>query len=132
MKKFFASQPTRIFDKFNPRWDRNKWMNPIYVNAVQREMNNVLRVRGYVTLNEVLEALGFERTIEGGMRGWIRDVDPSEGDGYIDFGIWAEGLSRGKDWLQGGVDAMKLYFNVDRVDVSMPRRVKQLRAEGKI
>jgi hypothetical protein len=105
--------------------------NPVYVAWVQDELNSRLRVRGYVSANEALKLLGFACTVEGGQAGWIRDHE-GEGDGYIDLGIWVHGFLWGRDWLQGKIDAMPLYFNVDRTIVSMPRRIKKLKEEGKI
>ncbi len=132
MNKLLASRPHRCFDKHNPYWDDRRRENALFVHSVQRYLNDLLRVRGYVSLNEALELLGFERTIRGGQQGWIRDVDPEEGDGYIDFGVWAEGFARGKEWLNGDLDVKVLYFNVDRVTISMPRRIRKLKAEGEI
>ena len=133
MKKFLALRHTRVFDKYNPRWDnQNLRRNPLYVSYVQSELNLLLRIRGYVSLNEALELLGFERTIRGGQAGWLRDPDPGEGDGRIDFGVWEEGFHRGKEWLHGELDAIRLYFNVDPVTVSMPRRIKKLKEEGRL
>lgn len=132
MKKNHASQYRRVFDKFNPFWNPDLKHNAMHVHYVQSRLNAQLRVRGYVSLNDALELLGFERTIRGGQAGWIRDVDPDEGDGYIQFGVWAEGFARGKAWLNGELDVMTLYFNVDRVTVSMPRRIRKLKEEGKI
>jgi hypothetical protein len=79
-----------------------------------------------------LELLGFERTIEGGMNGWVRTPDPGEGDGYIYFGVWDRGIAHGKDWIAGKLDVMTLSFNVDKTRISLPRRVRKLRREGKI
>lgn len=122
----------RVFDRTNAHWDdTNRIRNALYVRWVQNELNDRLRVRGYVTANEALELLGFERTIKGGQAGWVRDHD-GDGDGYINFGIWAHGFLWGKDWLHGKIDAMPLYLNVDRVTISMPRRIKKLKSEGKI
>ncbi|QEQ93918.1 hypothetical protein SEA_KARDASHIAN_53 [Streptomyces phage Kardashian] len=133
MNRLLAQRPYRVFDKHNPFWNgQDRKQNPKYVHYVQTRLNDILRVRGYVSLNEALELLGFERTVRAGQQGWIRDVDPEEGDGHIDFGVWAEGFARGKDWLNGDLDTKTLYFNVDRVTISMPRRIKKLRAEGKI
>lgn len=121
-----------VFNKHNVHWDAtNRMRNPLYVNWVQNELNNRLKVRGYVTANEALELLGFERTVKGGQAGWVRDHG-GEGDGYVDFGIWAHGFLWGKAWLHGEIDAMPLYLNVDRVTISIPRRIKKLRSEGKI
>lgn len=97
---------------------------------IQMQLNDLLRVRGYVSLNEALELLGFERTVAGGMNGWIRDS--REGDGYIYFGVWDQGLVHGKDWIRGDLDVMTISFNVDRSPVSFPRRVKKYLKEGKV
>lgn len=133
MKNLRASTQHRLFDKTSFRWDNyDRKQNPLYLNMVQRAMNELLLIRGYVSLNEVLHFIGLEPSIRGGQAGWIRDVDPTEGDGYIDFGIWAEGFARGKDWLHGDLDVIMLYFNVDRVAISMPRRIKKLREEGRL
>lgn len=133
MNRLLASRPTRWFDKHNPFWnEEDRKQNARFVHYVQSHLNDLLRARGYVSLNEALELLGFERTVRGGQQGWVRDPEPDEGDGYIDFGVWAEGFARGKEWLNGDLDVMTLYFNVDRVTISMPRRIRKLKAEGKI
>jgi hypothetical protein len=99
---------------------------------VQQQLNDLLKIRGYVLLNDALRMLGFPVTVEGGMIGWLRDSDPSEGDGYIHFGVWDEGLVRGKDWIQGNVEVLPIRFNVDRSPYSLTSRVKKLRAEGRL
>lgn len=122
----------RVFDKHNPHWNsQNRIRNALYVSWVEDVLNRRLRVRGYVSANEALELLGFERTVKGGQAGWIRDHD-GEGDGYIDLGTWAEGFHHGKDWLHGRLDVMTIRLNVDRVTISMPRRIQKLKAEGKL
>lgn len=129
----FASGHSRWFDKFNPKWDdRNRKKNPIFVAMVQDHLNDLLQVQGYVNLNTAFELLGFPRTISGGQNGWLRDVEPDEGDGYIYFGVWDQGFAHGKDWMHGKLDGTTISFNVDRVRESMPRRVKRQIEEGKI
>jgi hypothetical protein len=131
--KSFASGHYRWFDKTNPYWNnQDRRQNPIFVSRVQEHLNALLRARGYVPLNEALELLGFERTIVGGMNGWVQNPGPEEGDGYIYFGVWDRGMAYGKDWISGKLDVMTLTFNVDRSEISLPRRVKKLRMEGKI
>jgi len=121
-----------VFDKYNPHWDENNRIrNPLYVRWVQNELSQRLMTRGYVSANEALELLGFDRTVKGGQAGWVRDHN-GEGDGYIDFGVWANGFAFGRDWLHGKIDAMPLFLNVDRTTISMPRRIKKLKAEGEI
>lgn len=131
MNPSFASGHYRWFDKFNPHWNNSdRRQNAIFISMVQMHLNDLLKTRGYVTMNEALELLGFERTVAGGMNGWIRDS--AEGDGYVYFGAWDQGFAHGKDWIHGKLDVMTISFNVDRVKVSMPRRIKKFREEGKI
>lgn len=124
-------RPRKVFDKLNPNWDNiAKKNNAIFVSLVSLRLDNLLKSRGYVTLNEAYFLLGFERTIDGGRFGWIRDADPSVGDGRIDFGIWSEGVTHGMDIIHGRVDFFTLRFNVDRTTEPMPKRIRRLREEG--
>lgn len=134
MKRIPASRrPFRLFDKFNPHWDNHdRRKNAIFVGIVLGQLNDLLREQGYVFLNDALELLGFESTIEGMIVGWLRDSDPDEGDGYVSFGIWDQGFREGMDWIDGKSDLMVFRFNVDRFDASLPKRIKQLREEGRI
>jgi len=131
--KFFAARHTRYFDKFNPHWnEQDRRQNVYFITLVQQQLNDLLQERGYVSLNNALELLGFERTIRGGQAGWLRDPEHGEGDGYIHFGVWDFGMTHGKEWISGELDVYPLRFNTDRTTESLARRVKRLRAEGKI
>jgi hypothetical protein len=99
---------------------------------VQEDLNDLLRVRGYVTLNEALRLLGFERDRWGDQIGWLRDPAPGEGDGYVYFGVWDQGFTHGKDWIHGKLDVMTISFNVDKTKDPLSYRVRKLREEGKI
>lgn len=122
----------RYFDNTNVLWNEDLKQNPIFVTFVQMRLNDLLRVRGYVMLNDAFDLLGFERTIRGGQAGWLRDPENGEGDGYIHFGVWDKGLVRGKEWLSGELDVLPLRFNVDRTTESLARRVRRLKEKGKI
>jgi hypothetical protein len=52
---------------------------------VQQFMNDLLRTRGHVTLNDVRDALGFDRVPEGQLVGWVKNS--KTGDGVVDFGL---------------------------------------------
>lgn len=130
---FAVGRYRRNFDKLNPLWNNtDRRQNPIFVTFVQQHLNDVLQVRGWVSLNDALRELGFPQDIVGDSIGWLRDPEPGEGDGRIYFGVWDQGFARGKDWIQGKVDVLPLSFNVDRIDESLPVRVRKLREEGKI
>lgn len=97
------------FDRTNPNWQKNAEMNRAFIQIQQDIANHDLKARGYVFLNDVYEALGFERTKAGQHVGWVRNGD---GDGYIDFGlqeIHNAGLVDGthkEAWLDFNVDGV--------------------------
>ncbi len=64
-------------------------------------------------MNEVYDALGFERTREGAVVGWVMDCNADcEGDNYIDFGMFEERSNRFVNMLERSII---LDFNVDGV-----------------
>lgn len=79
----------RVFDEDALHWKKNAELNMYFLNCQQEYANNKLRVYGVVLLNDVYDMLGFERTRQGALVGWVRndDDDRCEGDGYIDFHI---------------------------------------------
>lgn len=72
---------TCYFDENSVYWNRNKEMNIIFLKAQQNYFNHVLQARGHVFLNEVLDALGLNRTSRGQLVGWVAEK------GVIDFGM---------------------------------------------
>lgn len=103
----------RVFNRKNKNWRDGGNLNQFFLQMVQDEMNALLRLQKYVFLNDVYDALGFPRTMVGQVVGWVKNPKDGEGDGYIDFGVWNEGVYEGKKWLNGEKDAMLLEFNVD-------------------
>lgn len=59
--------------------------NLSHLMAVQNYLNDKLRADGMLTLNDLRDELGFRRTKQGQMVGWVRDS--AKGDGYIDLRI---------------------------------------------
>lgn len=105
------SDYARIFDEYNPEWKDSAERNLYFLNAQQRYANDRLHARGYLTLNEVYEMLGFEPTTAGVHVGW---VDGSEnGDSRVEFGIFDVNKPAVKDFLDGYEPAIVLDFNVD-------------------
>jgi hypothetical protein len=74
----------RVFDEFNVNWaegdELNQWFLGLAVDMYQLKLRN----HGWVSLNEVLDHLGFEKTGYGQVVGWSLKDD---GDHYIDFGL---------------------------------------------
>src|SRR5690606_11939610 len=103
----------RIFDSSHEDWSHIPHQNHARIASVQSHANTLLRVDGFVFLNDVYEMLGYERTAAGQSVGWVVNPEDGRGDGYIDFGVWNEGVYEGKRWINGDKDAILLDFNVD-------------------
>lgn len=102
----------RFFDENNKNWDQG---NPEYrlafIKLQQNWLNDRLRARGHVFLNEAYEALGFEHTPAGSQVGWLWG---GNGDDYIDFGMWADKNMEGTlSFMNGWESGVWLDFNVD-------------------
>jgi hypothetical protein len=70
---------TCLFDSKNPNWVDNQDQNELFIQSVQNRVNDVVQIRGHVTLNDVRDLLGFPRVTEGQLVGWTKYP--------IDFGI---------------------------------------------
>ena len=108
----------RIFEEEKPdqyggwtgstQWCKVHEYNLAMLSAKERFFNDMLVARGFVTMNDVYDDLGFPRTEAGMISGWRYKSD--RGDGYISFqpkgidGNWAYG----KDG-----DGIVLEFNID-------------------
>ncbi len=100
---------SRWFDQSNPNWQKTAEMNRWYINIQQIQLNDRLKARGHVFLNEVYDELGLTHTPEGAITGWL--YPPREGhDGFIDCGVYA---SSNADYHFGGEHQILLDFNVD-------------------
>lgn len=99
----------QIFDEYNMNWRNDSEMNQFFITVQQNYFNHQLNARGHVFLNEVYDHLGFERTKEGAIVGWVRN---GEGDGYIDFGMHE---AYNTEFLTGREPSVWLDFNVDGV-----------------
>lgn len=92
------------------QWSPIHDYNLSFLTAKEQSFNDKLTAKGFVTLNEVLEELGFPTTEYGMISGWRYKSE--KGDGYISF------KPRGIDgnWVMGTDGASVLLdFNVDGV-----------------
>jgi hypothetical protein len=108
----------RIFDPENENWREGPHENQYFIKMVLGHARDALEIHGYLFLSDVYDMLGFKRTKASTQVGWIRDkgINPVTGkmnDGYVDFGLWAQGMHKGKEWINGNQDAFLLDFNVD-------------------
>lgn len=103
---------TFIFGPDNPNWngfhERNEW----FLICQQDWFNDLLRARGHVFLNEVLERLGMEHTQTGAVTGWILN---GAGDNEIDFRMYKLDSQKIKDFGTAEPGHILLDFNVDGI-----------------
>lgn len=110
------SQYARFFDEANINWNKSPEQNMYFLKMVQNQMNDKLKARGHVFLNEVYDALGFERSEAGQLVGWVWNKDNTAmeaGDGYIDFGIFDGNDYAKRAFVNGDERSILLDFNID-------------------
>jgi hypothetical protein len=110
-KNHIPEEPTpmiysRVFDETNMNWSPDGDMTEYFLRAVQTQVNDRLILQGYVLLNTVYRALGFQESPEGAVVGWSKNV---RGDDFISFGLEKDINQRSGDnrWI--------LDFNVNGV-----------------
>lgn len=107
------SQYARYFDETNQYWQRRPDYNRLWLKAEQLHANDRLRAQGHLFLNEVYDSMGFERTQEGSVVGWILNGD---GDGYVDFGVFDNTNDpQAIAFVEGREGSVLVDFNVDGV-----------------
>lgn len=72
-------QFNRSFGRGNPNFSEIDMQNKFFLRAILNHMNDLLRVQGHVTVNDVYQAIGLPTTDEGRTAGWT-------GDTYVSFG----------------------------------------------
>lgn len=72
-------------EKTSSHWDSVMDYNWMFIQARQQLANDMLMGQGYLTLNEVLDLLDIDRTVEGFQLGWIFDPKNENGDNCVDF-----------------------------------------------
>lgn len=77
-----------IWCEGNTGWTKNPELNKVFLIQQQNYANDKLRLNGVLTLNEVYDMLGVQRTGYGQIAGWVYTEDCSAGDNYVDFGIF--------------------------------------------
>ena len=105
-----CSQYARFFDECSAAWQKDSKYNLMYLKSTQNLMNDRLRSRGHLFLNEVYDHLGLPRSKEGQIVGWIYDTENPIGDNFVDFGIFDD---RSKPDISEFENSILLDFNVD-------------------
>lgn len=107
------SDYARFFDESCAGWTKDPEMNLCFLRRQQDYVNEVLKNKGYMFLNDVYEALSIPRTKAGQVVGWIYDEKHPIGDNFIDFGIYDTNKERNRDFVNGYERTILLDFNVD-------------------
>lgn len=104
----------RWFDKDNNNWNEpsQQEYNWLFLRNQQNWVNDMLKARGHVFLNEVYSCLGLSHTSAGAAVGWVYDRNNENGDNFIDFGCWDQ-KDLPDQFFNGREGAILLDFNVD-------------------
>lgn len=118
-----VSQYGLVWDENCKNWEAHQDLALMILHAQQRYMNDVLKSKGYLLLNDVYKAVGAPETSAGAVVGWV--YKGGDGDGYVSFGDFE---SRQYDeyhprWGRN-ITRFVLDFNVDGVIWDMIDEVK--------
>lgn len=116
----------RWFDRKSSSWRGDDDLNWIFLKNQQNYLNDILRTRGHVMLNDAYDSLGLERSAAGAVVGWVKDNEDG-GDNYIDFGL-PEWYSS-EDFTRSVDGAVLLDFNVDGIvyeKIDKPGKVDEI------
>lgn len=107
------SEYARFYDDGCKGWEKDPEYSLMYLRHVQDYLNDLLRSRGHVFLNEAYDQLGIPRTKAGAVVGWVYNEKDPVGDNYIDFGIYNPKDEKARDFVNGYERVILLDFNVD-------------------
>lgn len=107
------SDYARVFDESCTGWEKDAEMNLYFIKQVQNWANDKLKSESYLFLNDVYEALGFQKTKAGQIVGWVYDEKHPVGDNYVDFGIYNIYSEPKRAFINGYERNIILDFNVD-------------------
>lgn len=108
------SRYARLYDNSSTQFHDSPILNKAFLLGMQRHMNDLLLIDGFVFLNQVYRDLGLPLCPEGQLVGWVLKSPEqmrAEGrDGYISFGL--DNVIN-QDFMNGHNDTVWLDFNVD-------------------
>lgn len=77
----------KYFTRSNPYWDNNQDYVEMFLRSQQNYANDRLRIEKVLTLNDVYESLGFQKTKAGMVVGWTYDENNPNGDNFVEFEV---------------------------------------------
>ena len=107
------SSTSRIFDETCPNWEKNAEYNNMFLRQTESWANRKLQENGYLFLNDVYDMLGFQRSQEGQILGWIYDPKDPTCNNYVSFGIDDIHDEQKRLFVNGYERSIILDFNTD-------------------
>ena len=100
----------KYFTRSNPYWDDTPDYVELFLRSQQNYANDRLKVDKVLTLNDVYDSLGFQKTKAGMVVGWVFDENNEDGDNFIEFNVRKVYIPNeyGEEVLAYAID-----FNVD-------------------
>ena len=100
----------KYFTRSNPYWDDTPDYVELFLRSQQNYANDRLKVDKVLTLNDVYDSLGFQKTKAGMVVGWVFDENNEDGDNFIEFNVRKVYIPNeyGEEELAYAID-----FNVD-------------------
>lgn len=105
-----TNEYVKYFTRTNPYWDDTPDYVEMFLRAQQNYANDRLKIEKALTLNDVYDSLGFQKTKAGMVVGWVLDENNEDGDNFIEFHVRKVYIPNeyGEDELAYAID-----FNVD-------------------
>lgn len=100
-----------VFCEGNAGWSKNAELNKVFLIQQQNYANDKLRLNGILTLNEVYDMIGAQRTAYGQIAGWVYTEDGTVGDNFVDFGIFDVNNAKACEFVNGFEKNIVLDFN---------------------
>lgn len=100
-----------VYDDGCLGWSKSPELNKVFLIQQQNYANDKLKLNGVLTLNEVYDMLGIQRTAYGQIAGWVYTEDGTAGDDFVDFGIFDANNERSAAFLNGYERNVVLDFN---------------------
>lgn len=100
----------KFFDEASTYWKKDADANFRFLIMAQNQLNNKLRARGYIFLNEVYAALDIPPTPAGQIVGWVKTESS-----FIDLGIFDMTDERKRRFVNGDERSILIHPNVQGV-----------------
>lgn len=107
------SMYARCFDETCTGWVRDSELNLYFLKQVEEWATKKLEKYGHLTLNEVYEKIGFQKTRAGAEVGWIYDEERPIGDNRVNFFIHDLHDENKRAFVNGYEKSIWVDFNVD-------------------